>query len=235
MLNAALPLAVAILASMCVSSNAAPISLREFERLAGGCAPQVNPSTLAAIAKVESGFDPLAAHDNTTGESLHWNDQTQARQSVRARLEAQHSIDVGLMQINSKNFSVLNLTIEMAFQPCISLVAAAHLLESRYAGGDTAAEKQLALRQAISAYNTGDLTRGFANGYVQKVESAAREIVPPLVGCPEKADEKPISEKIWDVWGSLEPDLSAGDLISLPALQKPGDHEHLEKQHIIFD
>ncbi|WEX91500.1 type IV secretion system lytic transglycosylase VirB1 (plasmid) [Sinorhizobium garamanticum] len=235
MLNAAWPLAVAVLTSTCVSSEAAPLSFREFERLARECAPRVDPSTLASIAKVESGFDPLAAHDNTTGESLHWNDQTQAHQSVKARLEAQHSIDVGLMQINSKNFSFLNLTIEKAFQPCMSLVAAAHLLESRYAGGDTTAAKQLALRQAISAYNTGDLTRGFANGYVQKVESAAREIVPPLVEQPEGTDEKPISEETWDVWGSYERDRSAGDFISLPALQRSGDREPSKKKPFVFD
>ncbi|MCO5966130.1 type IV secretion system lytic transglycosylase VirB1 [Sinorhizobium meliloti] len=234
MLNAAWLLAVSVLASTCVPCEAAPLSLRAFDRLARECAPRVDPSTLAAVAKVESGFDPLAGHDNNTGESLHWNDQTQARQSVKARLEAQHSVDVGLMQINSKNFSALNLTIENAFQPCMSLVAAAHLLESRYAGGDTAAAKQLALRQAISAYNTGDLTRGFANGYVQKVESAAREILPPLVERPEEPDEKPISEERWDVWGSYERDRSADDFISLPALQRSGDRE-LSKKQFVFD
>ncbi|TCU03563.1 type IV secretion system lytic transglycosylase VirB1 [Rhizobium sullae] len=230
MLHAAWPLALVMVTSTCPSTEAAPFSFREFERLARKCAPRVNPSTLAAIAKVESGFDPLAAHDNTTGETLHWDDQTQAHQSVKNRVEAKHSVDVGLMQINSKNFSVLNLTIEKAFQPCISLAAAAHLLESRYAGGGTAAAKQLALRQAISAYNTGDLTRGFANGYVRKVEAAAREIVPPLVEPAEEAEEKPISEEKWDVWGSYERDRSAHDTSGLPALQRSRDPESSNKK-----
>ncbi|MBY5413377.1 type IV secretion system lytic transglycosylase VirB1 [Rhizobium leguminosarum] len=220
MFPAAWPLAMAILTSTCLSSEAAPLSFREFDRLARDCAPSVDPTTLAAIAKVESGFDPLAAHDNTTGESLHWDDQTQARYGVKDRLDAQHSIDIGLMQINSKNFPVLNLTIENALQPCKSLAAAAYLLESRYAGGDTAAARQLALRKAISAYNTGDLQRGFANGYVRKVEAAAREIVPQLIELPQQADEKQISEDIWDVWGSYEQERSEDDSPRLQTHQK---------------
>lgn len=235
MLTAAWPLTIAVLTSTYLSSEAAPLSFREFDRLARDCAPSVDPTTLAAIAKVESGFDPLAAHDNTTGESLHWDDQTQARHSVRNRLDAQHSIDVGLMQINSKNFPVLNLTIEKALQPCKSLAAAAYLLESRYAGGDTAAARQLALRKAISAYNTGDLQSGFANGYVRKVEAAAREIVPPLVELPEEAEEKPMSEEKWDVWGSYERDRPARDTSGLPALQRSGDRESSNKKQFLLD
>ncbi|MFA1672782.1 type IV secretion system lytic transglycosylase VirB1 [Rhizobium mongolense] len=220
MLTAAWPLTIAVLTSTCLSSEAAPLSFREVDRLARECAPSVDPTTLAAIAKVESGFDPLAAHDNTTGESLHWDDQTQARDSVKDRLDAQHSIDVGLMQINTNNFPVLNLTIENALQPCKSLAAAAYLLESRYAGGDTAAARQLALRKAISAYNTGDLQSGFANGYVRKVEAAAREIVPRLIEPPQQADEKQISKNIWDVWGSYEQERSEDDSSRLPKYQR---------------
>ncbi|MBY3003609.1 type IV secretion system lytic transglycosylase VirB1 [Rhizobium leguminosarum] len=220
MFPAAWPLAMAVLTSTCLSSEAAPVSFHEFDRLARDCAPSVDPTTLAAIAKVESGFDPLAAHDNTTGESLHWDDQTQARRGVKDRLDAQHSIDVGLMQINSKNFPVLNLTIENALQPCKSLAAAAYLLKSRYAGGDNDAARQLALRKAISAYNTGDLQSGFANGYVQKVEAAAREIVPRLIELPQQAHEKQISADKWDVWGSYEQERSDDGSARLPDMKK---------------
>lgn len=178
MLKATGPLSIILLASTCPSSGAAPLSFAEFNNFARECAPSVAPSTLAAIAQVESRFDPLAVHDNTTGETLHWQNQAQATQVVMDRLEARHSLDVGLMQINSRNFSVLGLTPDEALQPCTSLSVAANLLGSRYAGGNTADDEQLSLRRAISAYNTGDFTHGFANGYVRKVETAAQQLVP---------------------------------------------------------
>ncbi|WFU92143.1 type IV secretion system lytic transglycosylase VirB1 (plasmid) [Rhizobium sp. CC1099] len=235
MLNTAWPVSIVFSISMCLSTKAAPLSLREFNNLARECAPWVASSTLAAIATVESSFEPLAAHDNTTGETLHWKDATEATQSVEKRLKARHSIDVGLMQINSENFPPLGLTPEKAFQPCFSLSAAAHLLESRYAGGKTAAAEQRALRQAISAYNTGDLTRGFANGYVRKVELAARKMVPPLVQLPETGGEKAVQQETWDVWGSHERHRSAGESSSPPMQQRPKDGESTNDNQLIFD
>ncbi|MBO9101872.1 MULTISPECIES: type IV secretion system lytic transglycosylase VirB1 [Rhizobium] len=204
MLKATGPLSIVLLASVCPSSDAAPLSSAEFNYFARECAPSVAPSTLAAIAQVESRFDPLTAHDNTTGETLLWQNQAQAKQIVTDRLDARHSLDVGLMQINSRNFSMLGLTPEEALQPCTSLSAAANLLGSRYAGGDTAEEEQLALRRAISAYNTGDFTHGFANGYVRKVETAAQQLVPPITERPKDDHERPRSEETWDVWGSYK-------------------------------
>ncbi|MBB4189044.1 type IV secretion system protein VirB1 [Sinorhizobium terangae] len=233
MLNAAWPVSMVFLASMYISSEAAPLSLREFGQLARECAPWVSPSTLAAIAKVESDFHPLSAHDNTTGETLHWKDPAEATQSVKERIKARHSIDVGLMQINSKNFPALGITPENAFQPCISLSAAATLLESRYAGGNTAAAEQRALRQAISAYNTGNLTRGFANGYVRKVELAARKILPALVDLPDKGDEKAKPEETWDVWAPRERHRSGSDSSSTPEMPKDGNSP--EDNQLIFD
>ncbi|AHG50095.1 type VI secretion protein (plasmid) [Rhizobium leguminosarum bv. trifolii CB782] len=232
MLTAAWPLTMVLLTSTWLPSEAAQVSFVDFDRLARDCAPSVDPTTLAAIAKVESGFDPLAAHDNTTGETLHWDDQKQAHNSVKDRLNAHHSIDVGLMQINSNNFSALNLSIENALQPCRSLAAAAYLLESRYAGGATPAAQQIALRRAISAYNTGDLQSGFVNGYVQKVEAAAQEIVSRPAEVPQPPDEKQIPEEMWDVWGSYDQMRSQDESAPLPNLQKRrslefnNDHKH---------
>nr|WP_245307536.1 type IV secretion system lytic transglycosylase VirB1 [Rhizobium altiplani] len=197
------PLSIVLLASACASSSdAASLSFAEFKYLARECAPSVAPATLAAIAKVESRFDPLAVHDNTTGETLHWQNRAQATQVMRGRLDSRHSLDVGLMQINSQNFPLLGLTADRALQPCASLSAAANLLQRLYAGGHTHEDQQLALRRAISAYNTGDFTHGFANGYVRKVEMAAQQIVPQLIEQPEHDREKPRSEARWDVWGS---------------------------------
>lgn len=185
-----------------------PLSLEAFDTLAQKCAPSVSSSTLAAIAKVESGFNPLAIHDNNTRKIVPASDEREAVEVIDQLLGQGHSIDVGLMQINSANFSNLGLTSKAALDPCSSLRAASVVLESRYAGGETPEAQQHALRQAISAYNTGDLSRGFQNGYVQKVELASRQIIPSLSRPKDKADQvdspERIAEESWDVWRSYE-------------------------------
>ncbi|RWD01468.1 MAG: type IV secretion system lytic transglycosylase VirB1 [Mesorhizobium sp.] len=254
------PLAIALLTSMSLPAAPAPLSPREFHRLSRECAPWVAPSTLAAIAKIESGFETLVAHDNTTGEQLRWINHLEATRGIKDRLEAQHSVDVGLMQINSKNFPMLSLTPEKAFEPCASLSAAGHLLESRYAGGTTAPAQQLALRRAISAYNTGDVTRGFANGYVRKVESAAKDIsshfermleptardashleapgrkaVPSLLQQSQQANTKQPNQKSWDIWGSYQPNRSGVEPSGPTGRQAAEELETSSPNKLVFD
>lgn len=101
-------------------SKAASLSFDEFSQLARECAPSVAPSTLGAIAKVESRFDPLVLHDNTTGETLHWKNPADATHNLQHRLAAGHSVDVGIMQVNSKNFAHLGLDPGNAIEPCAS-------------------------------------------------------------------------------------------------------------------
>ncbi|MCA0048335.1 type IV secretion system lytic transglycosylase VirB1 [Mesorhizobium sp. B283B1A] len=251
------PLAIVLLTSMSLPAEPAPLSPREFHRLSRKCAPWVAPSTLAAIAKIESGFETLVAHDNTTGEQLRWIDHLQATRGIKDRLEAQHSVDVGLMQINSNNFPTLNLTPEKAFEPCASLSAAAHLLESRYAGGATAPAQQMALRRAISAYNTGDVTRGFANGYVRKVELAAKDMsettqeptaqdaphleapgrkaVPPLLQLNQKANQKQPRQNSWAIWGSYQTNRSGADPSGPTDSQAADEREPSNPNKLVFD
>ena len=133
-------------------------------------------------------------------------------------LEAGHSVDIGIMQINSANFGRLGLTLEAAFDPCKSVAAGAAVLAGGYTGGATHEGQQSALRVALSKYNTGDAQRGFANGYVHKVELAAGRIVPALdVGAaPAAIDSQslpaaapvapadPNAPPSWDVWSSFD-------------------------------
>jgi type IV secretion system protein VirB1 len=126
----------------------------------------VAPKTIVAQAAVESGLDPLAIHDNTTGRTFHPATVEEAMQ-ISARLEAAGgNYDVGLMQINRKNFDWLHLTRADAFNPRHSIEAGA------------------AIMVAMSRYNTGDL-RGFENGYVDKVLAASRRLNgPPVPATP---------------------------------------------------
>ena len=193
-----------------------PVS--EFGQLALRCAPSVAPSTLASIAQTESAFQALSVNDNTTQTSGVPATREIAVQIAAKLLEAGHSIDVGIMQINSANFGKLGLTLDAAFDPCRSIAAAATLLAGDYAGGDTHESQQSSLRAAISRYNTGDAVRGFENGYVHKVELAARRVVPAIdVGAPPAAIDRqalpppaavapvdPNAPPPWDVWASYD-------------------------------
>lgn len=156
------------------------VPLALFTRLAGACAPEVAPGTLAALAAVESRFDTLAIYDNTAHAALHPKDQAEAVTLARQAIAAGHSVDLGIMQINSRNLAPLHLSVTDAFEPCPSLRAGAALLAKDYEGGKTPAEEQAALRAAFSRYNTGTARGGFANGYVAQVISAAKQVVPEI-------------------------------------------------------
>src|SRR5262249_27448135 len=89
------------------------------------CAPSVDPHMLVAIGQHESSLDPLTIHDNTTGQVLHGATVAAAASQLIA---AGHSVDLGLMQINSKNLTLLSLSADEAFTACRSLETAARLL-----------------------------------------------------------------------------------------------------------
>jgi type IV secretion system protein VirB1 len=124
--------------------------------LAATCAPKVAPATLAAIAQTESGLDPLAIGDNTANRSYHPSAKPEAI-ALAAQLAAEgHDLDLGLMQINQRNFGWLGLAAGDAFEPCDSLAAGAAVLT------------------AFSRYNTGSPRAGFDNGYVARVLAVGR-------------------------------------------------------------
>lgn len=200
------------------NAAAGPVSLGAFDQLALRCGPLVAPLTLASIALTESGLQALTIHDNTTRTTGTPATHDVAIQIATRLLEAGHSVDLGIMQINSANFAKLGLTVESAFDPCKSISAAAAILSGSYAGGDTHTAQQAALRVAISEYNTGDPARGFANGYVHKVELASKHVVPALdvdawpgsidtgARTPPSptATADPNAPPAWDVWSSFE-------------------------------
>ena len=139
-----------------------------FSQLSGSCAPGDSAITLASIAKTESGFDSLAIHDNTDGRSYHPSNVYVAGHLAHELIVRRgHSVDLGLMQIDSSNLSRLGLSIADTFDPCHSIGAGARVLRDGY---------QRALRLAFSHYNTGDPSRGFTNGYVQHVEVSAAHL-----------------------------------------------------------
>jgi type IV secretion system protein VirB1 len=161
-------------------AKAQSLTLHQIEQLAPRCAPNVAMSTLAAIGETESHLKPLSIHDNTTGLSAVFSRRSDALEVTSKLVAVGDSVDVGLMQVNSRNFGSLGLTLAAAFDPCQSMEAGATILTQDYAGGPDYAGQQAALRVALSRYNTGDPARGFANGYVHRVEMADALVVPAL-------------------------------------------------------
>ncbi len=178
--------------------------------LSQSCAPSVAPQTLAAIAHVESRFQPLAIGVNR-GPPLPRRPRSpeEAAATARRLLASGTNLDLGLAQINSDNLGWLGLSVEEAFDPCRNLQAAATVLTAGYrpAGGGRE-PRQAALRTALSRYNTGHPTRGLRNGYVARVEAAARSLglglgdragppaQPPLPSRPSPS----IPPSSWDVF-----------------------------------
>lgn len=132
------------------------------------CSPNVAPQTTAAIIQVESGGNPFAIGVNGPIKNrLQPKNTQQAAIVARYYLLQGHTVDLGLMQINSSNLPGLGYTLEQMFDPCINMQAGGRILSRGYHGAiKRHGEGQNALNAALSAYNTGNYERGFRNGYV---------------------------------------------------------------------
>ena len=135
------------------------------------CAANIAPVTLEAVIQVESHGDPLLLHVNgPTAQPRNSGDADEAAALARRYIAQGYSVDLGLMQVNSRNLAELGYTIEqMLGDPCANIRAGAAVLTADYAAAvRTHGEDQAALQAALSAYNTGDFHRGFENGYVAR-------------------------------------------------------------------
>jgi type IV secretion system protein VirB1 len=150
-----------------------------FLALALACAPQVHADTTRALVSVESAFNPWAI--GVVGGALlrQPRSRAEALATAKALKDSGWSFSVGLGQINVGNFDRLGLTVESAFEPCANLAAMQTVLGEcfdRARGTASKAEDQVALRQALSCYYSGNFATGFRHGYVRKVIVAARAV-----------------------------------------------------------
>jgi type IV secretion system protein VirB1 len=190
-----------IVAAFSASAHASPLSTTSFGILASLCAPGTDISILRAVASVESHFNPFAVRDNTTRESWTPHSIDTAASIAKERLTEGHSVDIGLMQINSANLTALGMTVENAFDACHSLTAANRILLSAFAAGSNETERQAALLIALSRYNTGKPLTGIANGYANQVAAAQSA---PLTNtlAPKSAMKTSPQWNIWDTSGA---------------------------------
>lgn len=161
--------------------------------LARQCAPEIATEAMVPLVLTESRGDPLRINVNK-GPRVRAASVADGAATVRRYVAAGYTVDVGLAQINSANFARLGVSVEQVFDPCTNLRLASAVLQDgyrlasrRYAGLD-------AISATYSLYNTGTLTRGFRNGYVDRVWSAATALgsidtVPPSPATPAPAGD----------------------------------------------
>jgi type IV secretion system protein VirB1 len=153
--------------------------------LAAPPALEAAPDTVAAIACKESGSShcvnvyPFSIHDNCSGRSHFPATQREAiATAVRLLLQCD-SIDAGPMQVNSRNWSWVGLTVSTVFDPEASVPAGIKVMHAAYdqcggRNGLTPVEQVAALSCMFSRYNTGSSTAG--QGYAQRVWQLASYI-----------------------------------------------------------
>jgi type IV secretion system protein VirB1 len=146
------------------------------------CAPNIAPVTLEAVIRVESGGNPLAINVNGLPvQPAPVATAAAAARTAESYIQLGYSVDLGLMQVNSRNLVALGTTVERVLDPCTNVRDGTAILTADYAeAASSRGDGQPALRAALSAYNTGSFYRGFANGYVARFYGPAG--VPALAG-----------------------------------------------------
>lgn len=139
------------------------------------CAPAVDPATMAAIVRQESGGHPWSINDNNGKRSYRLKAKEEAVLKATELISAGHSVDMGLAQINSKNLRWLGLSVAQAFDPCTNVAAGAKVLTQGY-------QKTGSLPAALSIYNTGKPNSARGREYARQVLRHAGVVVPAPEG-----------------------------------------------------
>ncbi|WP_076068092.1 lytic transglycosylase domain-containing protein [Sphingomonas montana] len=212
------------------------VSIAAFKVLALTCGPSVHVETLASVARTESAFNSLAIGDNTAHRSYAPASVEQAIQTANALLARGHSLDLGLMQINTKNLRGLGLSVADTFDTCKNVRAGARVLVEGYRPAGVE-DSQATLLRALSHYNTGNQQRGFTNGYVRRVQYAAQQVVPairlggsPVVVTGPEGGEGPVAVQppapppappSWDMYASARYRRENGDVVTVQPQAEP--------------
>lgn len=145
------------------------------------CAPQVHPTTAAALIAVESGRNPHAIGVVGGALARQPTNRREAIATARALQADGWNFSVGLGQINLRNLARLGLTIEAAFDACANVGAMQTVLTECFDRAQHPTRTGAArLRDALSCYYSGNFSTGYRHGYVHRVvlASAAASVVP---------------------------------------------------------
>jgi len=130
-----------------------------------------------SIAEQESSGKAYAFNVNRwEGDPIPMTDAESSIALSKGFVAQGYTVDVGLMGINSRNIDRMGHTIDDAFEPCTN-IALGESIYMRFLNRakDNGLVGHEAMRAALSQYNTGSMTRGFHNGYVDKVWARYQE------------------------------------------------------------
>ena len=140
-----------------------------FIDIAAQFAPQVPAELLAAIASVESGFQPLSVRSKASNDTAHSASVGVA--VIVGHLDAGCDVTVGLMGLDARTLAADGLSYAQAFDACRNLEAAGRVIDVLW----KAAEKMgmspsKAERHAIRRYFQRSLARtGTVDAYEARV------------------------------------------------------------------
>lgn len=100
--------------------------------LVSNCGPKVSPNTSLAIISVESGGHPWAIDDDTTRKSYFPKTKDDAVQLASDLVAEGHTIDMGLMQVDSVHLATYGKTIADMFEPCTNVSVGTDILYNAY-------------------------------------------------------------------------------------------------------
>ncbi|HDX6248774.1 TPA: lytic transglycosylase domain-containing protein [Campylobacter fetus subsp. venerealis] len=132
--------------------------------------PNVDTVIIRQIIQVESNNNPLAINVNKIG-SFTPKTKDEAVNLAKEYIAKGYSVDIGLMQFNSKNLNstlFLNYSIDDLLDVCKNIKAGSDLFYLAYKSTNQNLSKTQRISKALSIYNTGNEKSGFNNGYVKK-------------------------------------------------------------------
>lgn len=195
------------------------------------CALNVEPVAVAAIMRPESNFKPHTIGINHRHMKLERQpaNKEEAVSWAKWLIDHGYNIDMGLMQINSSNLKKLGLSVESVFDPCTNINAGTKIFVENY---ERAAQQyghgQKAFQAALSAYNTGNFTKGFKNGYVYKVVANINsETLSEVEAVKSPLIDKALTDKdtVKNIGGTVK--VSQNNLIIDKLLRQPDNEVNL--------
>lgn len=159
-------------------------------------APQIPRSVAAGICSVESGGDAWALDDDTTHQSYRPRTYAGAIALAHTLISRGHSVDLGLMQVNSVHLGQSGVTIETMLDPASNLRASQTIFT------EDLATARGNLRAALSLYNSGSPT--YSLGYADKVLAATSSPYGSAIleGVPGVLHEPTLVERHMTAFGS---------------------------------
>ncbi|HEB3530072.1 TPA: lytic transglycosylase domain-containing protein [Burkholderia cenocepacia] len=152
----------------------------DLPMLVAQCASAVHPVTMQAVVHAESGGNPYAI--GVVGGRLARQPRTlpEALATVDALTRTGWNYSVGLAQVNRSHLAEYGLTGAAAFDACRNLQAAADILARCYARAASRNRTgQVALRDGLSCYYSGNFQTGYRSGYVQRVVMSVGQVSAP--------------------------------------------------------